>query len=63
MRILMVGILMLVTSVADADAFLDHEVNTGGMTKQCIYDYLGSTYIVTINAVGLCPMSIPVPQR
>jgi hypothetical protein len=41
-------------------AFFSHEIETGGMTKQCVYDYLGNTYVITISAVKLCPMSIDV---
>ena len=36
---------------------------TTGMTKQCIYDALGSTYTTTIKAVELCPLSIKVERR
>jgi hypothetical protein len=34
---------------------------TTGMTKQCFYDALGSSYTKTINSVGLCPLSLQVP--
>lgn len=38
--------------------------NTGeritGMTKQCIYDGLGSEYTRTVSSVALCPLSIRV---
>jgi hypothetical protein len=40
--------------------FFVREVQTGGMTKQCVYDYLGSEYVVTVSAVSLCPLSIRV---
>jgi hypothetical protein len=40
-------------------AFLVGEYQTG-MTKQCIYDYLGSKYTITIDSYKLCPMSIDV---
>jgi hypothetical protein len=39
-------------------AYFKHEVNTGGMTKQCVYDYLGSTYVITVSSVRLCPLTI-----
>lgn len=35
------------------------EVNSG-MTKQCIYNALGSQYTRTISSVSLCPLSIQV---
>jgi len=41
-------------------ALFDHEEDTGGMTKQCVYDYLGSTYTITVSNVTICPLSIPV---
>jgi hypothetical protein len=41
-------------------AFFVREIDTGGMTKQCVYDYLGSTYVITISSVRLCPLSIEV---
>lgn len=33
---------------------------TTGMTKQCYYNGLGQTYVRTISAVALCPLSISV---
>jgi len=41
-------------------AFFQYEIDTGGMTKQCVYDYLGSTYTITVSTVAMCPMSIQV---
>ena len=57
--------LVLITSISAVaaqagTAFFSHEIETGGMTKQCVYDYLGSTYVITISSVKLCPMSINV---
>lgn len=43
-----------------ATAFLVGEQVTG-MTKQCFYDYLGSTYTITIDSYKLCPLTIRVP--
>lgn len=40
-------------------AFTTGERDTG-MTKQCYYDALGSTYTRTIGSVELCPLSIQV---
>jgi hypothetical protein len=31
-----------------------------GMTKQCYYNYAGSTYTITVSSVQLCPMTIEV---
>lgn len=40
-------------------AFFKYERITG-MTKQCVYDYLGSEITRTQSAVSLCPISIQV---
>jgi predicted ABC-type sugar transport system permease subunit len=40
-------------------AFLKGEYTTG-MTKQCIYDYLGSTITRTIPSYQICSYSITV---
>jgi hypothetical protein len=56
------GILLAagVTFAAHAGtAYLKSESITG-MTKQCVYDYLGSTYTRTVSSVTLCPLSIEV---
>jgi hypothetical protein len=49
-------------SPATITAFKKGEV-TSGMTKQCIYESLGSMYTRTMNAIDLCPLSIRVRQR
>jgi hypothetical protein len=36
---------------------------TTGMTKQCFYDALGSTYTKTMNSIDLCPLTIQIPNR
>ena len=41
-------------------AFLVAEVSTGGLTKQCVYEGSGNTYVRTVNIVSLCPQSIQV---
>ena len=48
------------TAAMAGTAFFQYEVQTGGFTKQCVYDYLGSTYVISISSVGLCPLSINV---
>lgn len=35
---------------------------TSGMTKQCYYDGLGSTYTRTVQSFELCPLSIRVQR-
>jgi hypothetical protein len=51
-----------VPSPATITAFKRGEV-TSGMTKQCVYEGLGSTYTRTMNAIDLCPLSIQVRRR
>lgn len=56
--------LMIVTASATAfagTAFLKYERITG-MTKQCVYDYLGNEYTRTIRSSELCPLSIQVSR-
>lgn len=54
-------LLILVSVNAQAGtAFFSHEVLSGGMTKQCVYNYLGSTYVRTQSTVSLCPLTIEV---
>lgn len=40
-------------------AYFKYE-RTTGMTKQCVYEYLGNEYTKTIRATELCPLSIQV---
>jgi hypothetical protein len=35
--------------------------STSSMTKQCVYDYLGSPVIKTVQSYELCPVTIQVP--
>jgi len=61
MKILAVIFGLTLTGAANAGtAFFKYEVNTGGMTKQCVYDYLGSTYTRTVSSIAICPLSIQV---
>jgi hypothetical protein len=51
-------ICLLVSGTAYAGtAFFKYEYVTG-MTKQCVYDYLGSQITRTQSAVSLCPLTI-----
>lgn len=57
-------LMMLMAALISASAFagtayLKYERVTG-MTKQCVYDYLGNEYTKTIRATELCPLSIRV---
>lgn len=51
--------LMATASASTATAFLKREVKTGP-TKQCVYQYLGGTYVRTVQAYELCPLTIEV---
>lgn len=53
------AVLMLSAPAHAGTAFLTGEQETG-MTKQCFYDYLGSTYTITIDSYKLCPLTIQV---
>jgi hypothetical protein len=56
---LVAGLLISAAAYAGT-AFFQYEVATGGMTKQCVYDYLGSTYTITVSSIALCPLTIQV---
>jgi hypothetical protein len=56
--------IVLMAALASASAFagtafLKYERVTG-MTKQCVYDYLGNEYTRTMRSTELCPLSIQV---
>jgi len=57
----LIVLMALITSTAAlaGTAFLKYERVTG-MTKQCVYDYLGNEYTRTIRSTELCPLSIRV---
>lgn len=59
-HIIGLAILLGASAAFAGSAFFQYEVNTGGMTKQCVYDYLGSTYTITVSSVSMCPLTIPV---
>lgn len=50
---------VLSTSAYAGAAFFKYERVTG-MTKQCVYDHLGSEYTITIPATRICPLRIEV---
>jgi hypothetical protein len=41
-------------------AFLERDY-VSGMSRVCVYNYLGSPYIITLQAYELCPLSVHVP--
>jgi hypothetical protein len=53
-------ILMISTAMAGT-AFFVREIQTGGMTKQCVYNYLGNEYVQTVSVATMCPLSMQVP--
>ena len=57
----LIALFMLAAPAHAGTAFLDYEIDDGGMHKQCVYDYLGERYVITIPAIKLCPLTIQVP--
>ena len=58
--ILLIALTASVSAFAqNRTAFFKYERVTG-MTKQCVYDYLGSEYVRTMRSTELCPLSIRV---
>ena len=58
--ILAIALLLAAQSATAGTAFFVREIQTGGMTKQCVYDYLGNTIVITVPMVSMCPLSIQV---
>lgn len=54
-----VGLMFASVSAHAGTAFFKYE-RTTGMTKQCVYDYLGNEYTITIDSYKLCPLTIRV---
>ena len=59
-KLMIVGLIGWSVVAHAATAYFVREVDTGGSTKQCIYDYLGSQYIRTMPITSLCPLTIQV---
>lgn len=59
MKKLILALMLISTTAMAGTAFLKYERDTG-MTKQCVYDYLGSDYVITIKSYKLCPLTINV---
>ena len=57
--VLMAALASMSALAQNRTAFLKYERVTG-MTKQCVYDYLGNEYTRTMRATDLCPLSIRV---
>lgn len=54
-------IFLLSSPIATAGAAIfSHEIDTGGLVKQCVYDYYGDPYVITIKSYKLCPITIKV---
>jgi hypothetical protein len=64
--IVFVNIIVLISPASLAaqsiTAFKTGEL-ASGMTKQCIYDGLGSTYTRTVSSIAICPLSIQVSTQ
>ena len=57
-KLILILLLVSAPSIAGT-AFKTGEALTG-MTKQCFYNYLGSTYTITIKSYQLCPFTINI---
>lgn len=53
------GIMLTLTAQAGT-AFFKYEINDGGLTKVCIYDYIGNTHSLTVKSYQICPITIQV---
>jgi hypothetical protein len=59
-KILLLALLALSAPAFAGTAFLLYEVETGGFTKQCVYDHVGDIYVITIDVLKFCPFTIEV---
>jgi len=59
-KLMALTLLFVSVSAFAGTAYFVREIKTGGMTKQCVYEYLGDTYTRTISSASLCPLSIQV---
>ena len=59
MKKLLYLLILLPFSAHAGIAFFKYEI-PGGMTKICVYDYLGSDYAITIKSYEMCPLTIRV---
>jgi hypothetical protein len=57
--ILLIALTLAASAAYAGTAFFKYERDTG-MTKQCVYDYLGNEYTITINVVKICPVTIQI---
>lgn len=57
--IVMIAAAVLSASAYAGTAYFKYERITG-MTKQCVYDYLGNEYTRTMRSSELCPLTIRV---
>ncbi len=53
-------LIFIVPGVFAGTGLFQEEQNTGGLTKQCIYDYAGNTYVRTVQAYEVCPATIEI---
>jgi hypothetical protein len=54
------GIFLTTTASAQTTTAFKSGESTTGMTKQCFYNAMGSSYTRTVSSTTLCPLSIQV---
>jgi hypothetical protein len=59
-KLLALFLLTLAVPAFAGTAFLQQEIRTGGFTKQCVYNYLGNTYVLTVSTLEICSLTITV---
>jgi len=57
--ILLIALTLAASTAYAGTAFFQYARQTG-MTQQCVYDYLGNEYTITISGVAICPLTIQV---
>ena len=59
--LLTVAVLSVASGAYAFTAYFKYETRPSGMYKQCVYDYLGEDYVITVSSIKLCPMTIQIP--
>ena len=58
-KIMLVTLLLLTANAFAGTAFLKYQY-VDGMNRICVYDHLGSKYIMTIKSFKVCPVTVEV---
>ncbi len=52
-----------ILSILSLVGYLQSVIETGGLTRQCVYDAAGSTFVLTVSITQVCPQTVEIPSR